>query len=464
MKVRYILLCFFLVFMSFSCVDFLDKEPDDMLTQEMVFDDKKRVEEWLSAIYRNTIPDITQWRHAFQNLTDDVLISSELVQWLEPFPIQARQGNWSPTTHMGGDLWEDTYKTVRSALIFMENVKPLPEQSLTADDVEFMKMEARFLMAYGYSRMLSLYGSFPLITELIPSDASVADLMQSRTPFDEILDYLDAELLELSEFFPTRVPEESNQFGRPTKGICLAVRGRMLLYAASPLFNGNPDYTDVVNEDGTPIFSNNYNIDKWKRAADANKAVIDLAETGVYSLYIEENEEGNIDPFLSYQNSFLKSPETNKEIIFANPNNYSGIVLSRFPRGAGGQGWHSATQNLVDKFFMRNGLPITDPNSGYVEEGFTEESIFYENTLYDQANPERTPGLVVEKGTYNMYANREPRFYVSIRFNNQYIPIVNRNTQYYHGGMDGRPSHDSPQCGIHPKKFVSPEDRPLENR
>lgn len=449
-----------------SCSDYLDKQPDDMLTQQMVFNEKRRVEEWLAGIYNKAIPNFIHWDYGniFQNLADDSFTSIELAQYINPFPIQARQGSWSPLSDMRTHVWTDTYKLVRSAYIFIENAKPLPDQMLSAQQVETMKMEARFLMAYAYTQMLALYGPFPLVTELIPANATALDLMKPRTPYDEIVDYLDKELLELSEFFPEKLAEESTQFGKPTKGMCLAVRAKMLLNAASPLFNGNPDYVDVVNPDGTPLFSQSYNPEKWKRAADACRALINLADKGVYSLYTVKSSDGIIDPFLSYQNLFLTTGETNKEIILARPQtSYGDYVRMRYPRGAGGNGFVAATQNMVDQYYMRNGLPITDPNSGYVEEGFTTAPIFYDNTSYDQADPDRTPGLVVNTQTYNMYANREPRFYVSIRYNNQYIPTEGRTTQYHNGGMDGRPSHDSPQCGTQPNKSVSPEDRPRQD-
>ncbi|WP_106827854.1 RagB/SusD family nutrient uptake outer membrane protein [Parabacteroides pacaensis] len=453
------------VLFSFSsCSDFLDKEPDDMLTQEMVFNDKRRTEEWLARCY-NRIPELmgSDEMNIYQNLCDDSFTSIELAQWINPFPISARQGNWNPLSDMRINIWNDTYKAVRSAYIFIQEAKALPEQGLTEEKVNSMKMEARFLIAYYYTRMLAFYGPFPLITELIPSDTPTETLMKSRTPYDEIVEYLDKELTELSKFFPSKLTEEKTQFGRPTKGMCLAVRARMLLYAASPLFNGNPDYTDVVNKDGTPLFSSSYDIQKWKRAADACREVLDVAESGIYSLYIKRHTDGHIDPFLSFQDLFLTSAETNKEIIFARPNaDYSNYSRARFPRGAGGNGFIAATQNLVDQFFMKNGLPITDPNSGYVEKGFTSQPIYYEHTSYDLANEQRIPGMVVNTGICNMYANREPRFYISIRYNNQYIPSANRNTQYKNGGMDGRPSHDSPQCGTQPLKAISPEDKPLE--
>jgi hypothetical protein len=444
-----------------SCADFLDKEPDDMLTLEMVFDDKKRTEEWLATIY-NQVPDLLQGDgYALRSLAGDLFVTPELQLFGLSFVVNAVQGNWNPLTDMPIDVWNNGYKAIRSAYIFRQKVKALPDQGVSEQDAEFMRMEARFLIAYIYSRILSFHGPCPLVTELVSPDVSMEELMRTRTPFEETVEWLDKELMELSNFFPEVLPQEAVQFGRPTKGICLAVRARLLLYAASPLFNGNPDYADVVNPDGVPLFPQSYDPGKWRKAADATRLLLDVAEKGVYSLYIEKRPNGEIDPFLSFQNLFLTTAETNKELIFGRAVvDYYAWSNRCHPRNLGGGGFISPPQELVDKFFMRNGLPISDPNSGYTETGFTSEPIFYENTSYDLADPERTKGMVVGKDVFTMYANREPRFYISIRYNNQYIPAYNVYTQLMFNQAGGRPNHDSPQCGYLPRKAVSPDDMP----
>jgi transposase len=207
----------------------------------------------------------------------------------------------------------------------------------------------------------------------------------------------------------------------------------------------------------------------WETATKANVGAeiglfskfmlqVDLFKEHRKDIFIKRNPDGSIDPFLSFQDLFLTSGETNKEIIFSRRSveaeNYLRYVI---PRGAGGWGSFGATQNLVDAFLMRNGLPITDPQSGYVEEGFVSEPIYY-NTRYNLSDENATEGLVVAPGVYNMYANREPRFYISIRFNNQWIHKERRNTEFYNGGRDGRPNMHSPICGYQPRKYVNPND------
>lgn len=477
----YILFSLLLILLLPSCEDFLDKEPDDALTLEMVFNDKQRTEEWLAGIY-NKIPDplmdyTRQWGCTF--FSDDAQIAIAMGQFNSYWKwiVTNNQGGVNPTTKPPMDIWSNTYKDVRSALIFIQNVKSLPDQGLSAENVEQMKMEARFLVAFYYTKMLEIYGPFPLITDLISSNTPVLDMMQARTPYDEIVNWLDNEYLELADFFPSVYSNPDQMFGRPTKGICLALRARLWLYAASPLFNGNPDFSDMKNPDGASIFSKQYNESKWQKAADATREFLNLAETGIYSLYTENYQNGGIDPFLSFQNLFLTTGNQNKEIIFATMGNshrwYNGVGN---PRGyVGGSGYYGSTQNLVDAFFMKNGLspisgydatgsPIINTESGYTEEGFTTDEIIYDNTAYNMGGASAREGVVSDKGTFNMYANREPRFYITVWHDNQWIPQAKRKTQFKHGGLDGGPTHDSPQSGYLTRKAVNPESDPRNSK
>lgn len=450
-----------LLALSTSCSDFLDKEPDDMLTMEMVFNNKKKVNEWLAGVYSSINDPLWSDLRDQGALSDEIQPAFELVQFGWETIMSQQQGSWNATTDLP-DYWVNFYKRMRSGYIFLENVKPLPEQGLTEEDVEFMKHEVRFVIAYYYVYLMQLYGPVPLVTTLSDVNAPIEELMVARTPLDELAQWLDRELLELAEFFPEQLENESSEFGRPTKGACLALRARMWTWMASPLFNGNPYYADQVNKDGTPLFPSAYDQGKWEKAMKANKDVIDLAETGLYSLYkVIDKETGNIDPFLSTQNLFLTTGEVNKEIIWAKPSANKDEVERYFnPRSNGSYGSCSLTQNLVDAFRMRDGKEITDPTSDYAENGFTEEDIYYPNTTWNFADKNRTKGLIVPRGTFNMWANREPRFYTTIRFHKAYTVGLDGPAEYAMGQKDGRPSHDTPACGYHGRKGTDPTATP----
>ncbi len=195
---------------------------------------------------------------------------------------------------------------------------------------------------------------------------------------------------------------------------------------------------------------------KWKYAAQACKELIDAAQNAGHELYVETNADGTIDPFMSYQNMMLKRfDEGNKEILFARPGgcDYSDYERHATPSASGGSGGLGVTQKLVDAFFMNNGLPITDSNSGYVQTGFSTSDVTLDNTQWDT---KVNGGHITTKNTYNMYCNREPRFYVSVSFNNSYFTQEQRPFEFFNGGKDNPHTHDAPQNGYLVRKKLSP--------
>ncbi len=466
MKIIYRIVVVTVILGLSSCDKFLDKMPDDALSLEMVFNDRVRTEEWLTGIY-NKVPDplmdyTRQWGSTF--FSDDAQIAIAMSQFNEywKWVVANNQGSISATDKPPIDIWGNAYKDVRSALLFIENVKPLEAQGQSAAMVQQMKMEARFLIAFYYHKLLEVYGPFPLITTLVNSDTPLEEVTVARTPVDEIVNWLDNEYRQLANFFPVSYSNPDQMFGRPNRGICMALRARLWLYAASPLYNGNTEYADLVNPDGTHLFPQTYDPNKWTKAVQATRDLLDLAEEGNYDLYREYYPNGRIDPFLSFQNLFLKTANINKEIIFGRATNartwYNSIGN---PRGyAGGSGYYGSTQNLVDAFFMKNGLPINDVDAEYVETGFSTAPTIYPNTKYNLGGSARTEGLVSDQGTYNMYVNREPRFYITLWHDNQWIPRADRKTQFKSGGLDGGPTHDSPQSGYLNRKGVNPDADP----
>ena len=439
--------------MTASC-HYLDQEPDDLITEEMVFNDIVKTNGWLANIYSYLPDPFMGWNQTYglNTLTDDVQIPLEWggFGW---WSTSAMKGNWSATSNYF-DLWGNVYKAVRASLIFQEKVKPLGAEQ-TAEDVAYMRLQARFLVAYFYSEMLEFYGSFPLVTEYYDINSTYEELMLERTPFDEIVEWLDEELWTLAQELPLQHKNMTEDHGRATKGMALAVRAHVHMLAASPLFNGNQLYSGVVNKDGTPLFPQTYDKEKWKRAAEA---IEDLFDLGVYSLYKEYNADGTIDPFMSYMNIHFATGAANPELIFINnKGNYAETDQNMAPHGYGdGNGAYGATQNLVDAFFTRNGLPI-DEDPTYVASGYSTEDVRYEGTSWTRSNSKEEKGLITEAGTPNMYCNREPRFYVSVLWHREWSTQLNGRVDFLYGGANGGPTYDSPQCGYLMRKRQHPQ-------
>lgn len=459
-KTIYILITALALFSVAGC-HYLDQEPDDLITEEMVFNDIVKTNGWLANLYSYLPDPYMGWnmKYGLNTLVDDVQIPLEWsgFGW---WSASAMKGNWSATSNYF-DLWGDVYKAVRASYIFQEKVKPLGAEQ-TAEDVAYMKLQARFLVAYYYAQMLEFYGSFPLVTQYYGIDSTYEELMLERTPFEEIVEWLDAELLDLASQLPVELKNISEDHGRATKGMALAVRAHVHMLAASPLFNGNSMYADIRNADGTPLFPQTYDKEKWKRAADAVKDIFDL---GVYSLYRQYNEDGTIDPFLSYMNIHFATGASNPELIFINNNcNYAEADQNMAPHGYGdGNGAYGATQNLVDAFFTRNGLPI-DKDPSYVAEGYSTEDIHYPGTAWTRSNSREIKGLITEAGTPNMYCNREPRFYVSIMWHKEWSTQLSGYVDFLYGGANGGPTYDSPQCGYLMRKRQHPQATEIGNQ
>lgn len=441
-----------------SCVDYLDKESDTELTLPMVFEDKTRIEGWLANVYSH-VPD-PYWGYArklgWDILSDDMTASERWRQW-DWKVIPMLLGEWTPSTDWDGNYWTRLPQLIREANIFIENVHPLPDQGISATEVTYMKAEMRFMIAYYYYLLSNTYGPIPFKPNYIaPTDFNLADLMEGQRPYYEVVDWVDKELKEVAEILPAKYTE-ARKYGRATSIMCLAVRARMLLFAASPLVNGNPDYANHKNKDGENLFSTTEDKSKWAYAAQACKELIDAAEAAGHKLYTENNPDGTIDPFMSYQNLFLtRYDEGNTEILFARPggSEYGEYEKHATPAASGGSGGLGVTQSLVDAFFMENGLPINDDKSLYVKSGFSGSDETRDNTVWDT---EVNGGAITKSGTYNMYCNREPRFYITVSYNNSYFTQEKRLFNFFNGSADNPHTHDAPQNGYLIRKKISPD-------
>ncbi|MEI3797518.1 MULTISPECIES: RagB/SusD family nutrient uptake outer membrane protein [unclassified Chitinophaga] len=396
MILKYTLLAVILVIAAGCKKGFLDQVPDDRITIEEIFSRKRTTEEYLANVYSYVRDESNQWQsNPWTGASDEADMTWARSGYNSYF---MNIGSWDPTSGFF-DFWIDNYKGIRSATYFMENADKCQEilnQPGGADIIKRYKAEARFLRAYLYFGLLRQYGPVPLLGEsaLLP-DVPFEQTQIPRSSYDECVNFVAAELDRAAQDLPLQQSDEL-EYGRITKPVAMAVKARMLLYAASPQFNGNADYASFTNQDGQPLVSTTYDVNKWKKAADAAKAVIDL---NLFQLYRVNDASGAYDPFASCRDAIM-SP-WNKEVIFARAGN--GVdqwEVHCSPRFAGGWSGVAATQQMVDAFFMENGKAIDETGSGYVSSGFSTA-----DTRYTTA------------GTYNMYVGREPRFYVCITYN-----------------------------------------------
>ena len=468
--------------LSFSaCTDYInvDKYFYDQVSLDSAFSKRIYVDGWLSSAY-SVMNKLGEYKEPFRWASDD-LYHPDMKEYVE--------GSYSADKPKGDEnagesrLWK-YYEGIRKASTFLDNVDRCPE--LTMDEIADMKGQARFLRAYCYWALIRVFGPVPLIPlEGLDADLSYEELSLPRTHFDEIVSFIDTELAETARLLPMR--RTVNNLGRPTRGAALGLRARVLLYAASPLYNGNLDFFNVVDNKGNQLISQTYDESKWAKAAAAAKDVIELAKTsGLYELYTIAPKIGtldmyrppvhpeystkdypdgwaNIDPLLSYKSNFDGSVQGSKnpELIFTRTSDGTGTIndwmYQALPRTISGNNRLCVTQKQVNAYAMNDGRTISEAaNTGdYVTTGFTTEA-------YSENNP------FLKAKVSLMYNKREPRFYASIAYNGSVWEAASasepryRNQQifYYRGTEDGKQGfkEECPLTGMTLKKFYNSED------
>ncbi|MGI6048311.1 MAG: RagB/SusD family nutrient uptake outer membrane protein [Petrimonas sp.] len=428
MKHTYIYLLIAFIVGFTGCADFLDKQPDDMKTDEMVWSSRTEVERYLANVYAAIPAHNLHQDDPWLGLSDEIDLSWTVYS---TYPINL--GNWD-TGSWFYRKYETWYRAIRASFVFENNVDRC--QELSADLKKQYKAEVKFLRGYYYWLLLRQYGPIILVKEEQPSN--VDWLGFSRSSFDECAEYICQLMDEAAEDLPVHWQNNTGWFGKPNKIVCKSVKSIVLTHAASPQWNGNSEYTDFKNKDGTPLANTTYDENKWKKAAEACKEVITISETqpdANLRLYKNNEQEGGaFNPYKSLVDVQIKA--WNCEVIFGRYGNYHTeawmIHTSPSPNNLGGVG---PTQRLVDAFLMKNGKPIEDPTSGYLATGFATEPGDNWNPKNRNINTnDGRIGMIADiraceawghwAREWNMYANREPRFYANILYNKRVIPQI----------------------------------------
>ncbi len=451
--------------LAYSCEKFLDITPVEQLTFDKIWEKREPSERYLATIY-GYMPnhyDASGNEQAIFGVTDESSMS-----WpnYKNGPGKIADGTWSPTSislgggtdggHKTNNPWIIYYRGIREATIFINNIDRVNEIEINAGRKAAYKVEARFLRAFYYYQLMKFFGSVVLIGEdILSPSSSQAELSLPRNSWDECLKYVADEMNYCAANLPDVQP--TTELGRPTKGAALAVLSRLRLYAARPLFNGNPLYVNIANKDGKKLFPQSYDNEKWKVAADAAKAVIDL---GIYELY----KEGT-DPYKSYAGVFFK--RWNTEVILGRNAGSTNQAQHCTPRG-GVEGWGAAyggwspTQQQVDAYAMASGrYPIT----GYSSTGqpSIDPAANYQDGLNEAFVSFTHPFDNISVTAPKMYQNREPRFYVTVFWNNQkWYQSNGREVTFHTGGNSGPPEQDHARTGYINRKFCSPNNQPKE--
>jgi hypothetical protein len=383
--------------------DFLNIKPTDRVSEEAILSDSSLFEDFVVARYigarlqdkegDGTNPGFGRgFEYAmWSSLTDESIYNNDDATWLIQRGLLAPEnlGN-------AGVLWGRSYRSIRECNFALAN---LDNVVMSDEHKNMLKAELRFIRAFRYQDLIRNYGGVVLMGDNVYnlSDNLQDPALFTRSTIQQCMDYAISELDAAAAGLPL---DNSGSWkeGRATKGAALALKSRLALYAASPLYNA-----------GT-----------W---ADAAKAAQDVIALNKYSLF--QGGYGNL--FLDANN-----PETIFARYYTKGAGHTHMEIANGPNGYGGWGGNLPLQNLVDDYEMNTGKPITDPTSGYdpANPYKNRDNRFYATILYNGA-PYRgdtirtfTPGGKDSKDGPDNWNTSKTGYYLKKYMNDSY-PLQN---------------------------------------
>ena len=483
-----------------SCDDYFDDVPDNATSLEAVFANRGQSLKWLSNIY-TYIPDNTNVRYNSRTNGNWPMASIEgYLPWDHIVANNIILGTLYPSTDFVKTQWTEYYRGIQYANIYLANIDK--NSAMLADEREWSKAEVHALRAYFYFNLVKEFGPVPLIGDKVYSvDTPLDEMMMPRNTLDECWDYIIAELKaaldsgRLKSTFGEDGSVDSQYKGNLTQEAVEGILAEVYLYRASYLFNGDPYYQTMANKDGTKLFPQSKDMQKWRDARDAAKRIID---SGKFKLVLRDqsgklvDDVKKADPYKSCFYSAIGRVD-NEEMIFlrTNANNDSYIIKPRHTGISGnvdrGAGAYSIPLQFIDLFFMSNGKRIDDVEQKPISQVTTFKADDPVYPVYDTQNLTSkdkdgndiamnarnslsttkyvdrfssynyfTPGS--GKGIMKQFYCREPRFYLAVTFQNRRWDYDQANTYYtdmsFNGnsGSDGK-THDYPIFGTIVRKL-----------
>ena len=386
-----------------SCNDFLDREEDSFIDKTATFDSYNRTKQYLTYAYSLLPEGLNRFSGGalLGAATDDACfaIESSNIQ-------QFNNGSWNALSNPD-NVWDRYFAGIAKCCTLLENSNHINldisrldpakrvEYENNLKDIRMWRAEAHFLRAYFNFELLKRYGPIPIIKSTLDINKDYSDT--PRPTMKEVVEFIanDCDIAADSlELTPWR--NMNDAFGRATKGAALALKSRLLLYAASPLY---VDFGDI-DEANKPS-----DATLWKAAADAAKAVIDLNQYELAPAY----------------DDLFKNDFQNKEYIFVRryPSN-SDFEKSNFPVSYGGKGGTNPSQNLIDDYEMLDG------------------------TAFDWSDPVKAA---------HPFENRDERLLATVLMNG--VLFKGKRVATYPGGADAMPNPNATKTGYYLRKFLN---------
>ena len=421
MKKKILIYLLLPLFLFTSCGDWLDVVPKgDITTIDSDFETYAEAEKWLESCYVFLqFPYILAENAAFWG-SDEMVADDYLRNNYHPEGLNIIMGLQNVLTPYD-DFWYTFDGTMRNdyytAIVMCNHFITRIDNVYNLEDVDKRerKAEVKALKAFFYFELVRRYGPVIIVPEQLDPNQDVEQLKYPRSHVDTCFNYIVRLCDEAIPNLPDAKQKVSDRRAYFNKEAAMALKARALVYQASDLFNGNPDYASFVNKDGEPLFSDKKDPEKWKRAADAAIAVIDYAKES--GLALKKGASGNTplqSTMLDIEQSVQTFNFTNDEVLWMIRDATGGPQIYEYtmPKYDDGS-YHSLpgacyvpSMKMVEMFYTENGLPI-DQDLQWVGSGNPY-------SISEETDPKYTDVVALNEPIVTLHRRREPRFYADI--------------------------------------------------
>jgi len=412
-----------LALFSTACNNYLDIVPDDGLaTLESAFSLRSTAIRYLYTCYGfMTSEGNLDGDHGYMSGDElwSVVDRRESGGIWSGTMFNIARGFQSASAPYGND-WAGIYEGIRACNIMLENIHSVPD--LPEWERAQWMAETKFLKAYYHFHLMKKWGPIPLVRENLSINASVEEVRVYRDPMDECFDYVIELLDEAIPNLPVKV-QSRDELGRITRPIAAGMKAKIMVYAASPLFNNNPDQANLIDRRGQKLFKTDKTPEevrkRWEDAVTACQQAIAVCEEASHELYTHQGRvrvNDTIKVQLDLRNAITE--KWNPEVIWANTHTSVGANRNLQYAAAPNLQWNQYPDIAVLYHHIQPPLKIAD-------QFYTDHGIPMENDLAWLGKDPwslRTPGpderWHIRTGyvTAEMNYNREPRFYAWLGF------------------------------------------------
>lgn len=426
--------------------DFVNTQPLNELAETAVWTDGSLAEAFVSEIYAGlgnggfdeqmlaSLTDETMFTHPGRNITT----------------ITESRSNPADPGWINGTLsWNNMYLRIRATNLALKNLEAPQFNNPTL--VDRLKGEAKFMRAYYYQQLSRYFGGVPIVDK--PYLLSDTDFLSERASYEAVVNFIVKDCDEAAALLDGKTLVA----GRATKAAALALKSRVLLYAASDLHDmptakakssvlaayAKPELVGYVSGDRKA---------RWEKARDAAKAVLDLPGFG-YQLGLSA-PAAQADAVNNYRNASLSQNGGEKELIlaryFINLKQEGGGRQGLFNGPNGYNNWAGNTpiQLMIDDYEMMDGSKFDWNNPAHAAAPYTNrDPRFYSSILHDGSNWKPRPAAVTSKDPANQIQTGT-------------YEVTSGSAKVPHFGLDTRKSSvedwNGSYTGYYARKFIDP--------